>query len=83
MAHGVLTLSPGTGMTMYVDGVVAATNPSPGAPQNYSGYWRWGGGKKWVTPPTSEFFYGDLDEVAIYPRVLSAQQVARHYWTNT
>ncbi len=67
MAHGVLTLSPGTGMTMYVDGVVAATNPSPGAPQNYSGYWRWGGGKKWVTPPTSEFFYGDLDEVAIYP----------------
>ncbi|MCE0539533.1 LamG domain-containing protein [Kineosporia rhizophila] len=81
--HGVLTLSPGTGMTMYVDGVVAATNPSPGAPQNYSGYWRWGGGKKWVTPPTSEFFYGDLDEVAIYPRVLSAQQVARHYWTNT
>ena len=81
--HGVLTLSPATGMTMYVDGLVAATNPSPGAPQNYWGHWRGGGGKKWVTPPTSEFFYGDLDEVAIYPSALSAQQVARHYRTNT
>ncbi|WP_285595469.1 LamG-like jellyroll fold domain-containing protein [Kineosporia sp. NBRC 101731] len=79
--HGVLTLSPADGMVLYIDGTVAATNPSPGSPQNYSGYWRWGGGKKWVTPPASEFFFGDLDEVAVYPVRLTAAQVARHYWS--
>ena len=38
---------------------------------------------KWTGPPTSEYFLGDLDGVAIYPTRLTAQQVARHYWTHS
>jgi hypothetical protein len=81
--YGALTVSPADGMTLYLDGVAVAANAAPGAPQNYAGYWRWAGGKKWTTPPTSEYFLGDLDEVAIYPSRLTAQQVARHFWTNS
>ncbi len=45
------------------------------------GYWRIGGDalNSWPSAPTNAFFNGDLDEVAVYYRALTAGEVAAHY----
>jgi hypothetical protein len=68
------------GMALYVDGALVATNTKVTTPQAYNGYWRVGdeslGG--W-TGHVNNFFTGTIDEVAVYPTVLTASQVAVHY----
>ena len=73
--HVVASLSPSTGMQLFVDGVRVATRSTPVAP-NYYGYWRVGGDSTWSG---SQWFNGRIDEVAVYPSVLSGAQVAGHY----
>ncbi|MGO1488733.1 MAG: PKD domain-containing protein [Arachnia sp.] len=72
--HVVATFGP-TGMALYVDGVLVATNPNTGA-QNYTGYWRVGGDNSWED---ARYFDGVIDEVAVYDYVLSAAETLAHY----
>jgi hypothetical protein len=79
--HVVATLGR-DGMVLYVDGAqVAATTTSLAALGGFRGYWRVGGDNLsgWPSKPTSDYFKGTIDEVAIYTGVLSAAQVADHY----
>lgn len=79
--HVVATVSPGTGITLYVDGSLAAS-ARYGAPGNFTGYWRWGGDTWDGSWPADHFWLGQLDEVAIYPTELSATDVAEHYYAD-
>ena len=77
--HVAATLSsPGT--ALYVDGVLIATNASALA-SNYSGWWRIGDNplSGWPNPPTSSYLNGEIDEVSIYSRVLSAGEIQAIY----
>lgn len=73
------------GLALYVDGRRVAADPTVTFGENTSGHFRWGGGANtanWGTRPSSEYFAGDIDEVAFYLTQLSAQQVAWHYHAN-
>jgi PKD repeat protein len=77
--HVVASLDPTTGMALYVDGVRVATRNTRVGP-NYYGYWRVGGDSTWSG---SQWFDGHIDEVAVYPAVLSQTQIADHYALGT
>jgi hypothetical protein len=36
----------------------------------------------WTNRPTSDYFTGTLDEIAVYPTQLTDNQIARHYASN-
>ncbi|ROS78682.1 LamG-like jellyroll fold domain-containing protein [Cellulomonas sp. PhB143] len=78
--HMVATQSSTAGMSLYVDGDLVASNPQTTA-QDYSGYWKVGGDPTWDS--SSPYFSGDIDEVAVYGKVLTANQVAQHYALGT
>ncbi|MER5727006.1 LamG-like jellyroll fold domain-containing protein [Streptomyces sp. NPDC002138] len=77
--HVVGTQGP-AGMALYVDGqskgTLNVTNFTP-----YNGYWHVGGDNlsSWPTRPTSNFFAGQIDETAVYPKVLTQAQVKNHF----
>ncbi len=74
--HYLVATQGSDGMKLYVDGAVVATNAQTGA-QSYNGYWRVGGDSDWGGD--SAFLNGSIDEVAVYPTALTAQQVKTHY----
>lgn len=85
--HVVVTATPNwTGLlrtlavTIYVDGVPVSSGTATGI-KNYGGHWRIGGGTVpgFLNISVHRSFSGDMDAVAIYPRALTAQQVANHY----
>jgi PKD repeat protein len=78
--HHVVATQGANGMTMYVDGSLVGTNSDTVA-QGYTGYWRVGGDNMngWPDQPSSEYFNGQMDEVAIYPTALTADQASTHY----
>ncbi|WP_432457784.1 LamG-like jellyroll fold domain-containing protein [Cellulomonas iranensis] len=78
--HVVATQSPADGMRLYVDGALVGTNPQ-GAAQAYTGYWKVGGDPTWGS--SSPYLVGSVDEVAVYPAVLTAAQVAQHHALGT
>ncbi|RZS86865.1 concanavalin A-like lectin/glucanase superfamily protein [Motilibacter rhizosphaerae] len=83
--HHVAATSGPAGMLLYVDGVKQAmTGPAYTTVQNYTGYWRWGGNQLsgWQNSPSNPYLVGSLDEVAVYPVQLTAQQVAWHFHAN-
>ena len=75
--YAVATVSPSDGISLYADGRLVAT-ATYAAPSLATGYWRFGG-DTWNAAFASDYLVGGLDEVAVYPSVLSAQQVAWHY----
>lgn len=77
--HVVATQGPG-GMALYVDGLRVGSNTTSNQ-QAYWGVWRVGGDQLngWPGQPSSNFFAGRIDEVAIYPTALTANRVAAHY----
>jgi hypothetical protein len=79
--HYVVATLSSAGMFLYIDGALAASNPTVTSAQNYTGYWRIGDDNLagWPSPPTSDYFNGTIDEVAVYPTALSLQQVETHY----
>lgn len=79
--HAVAQLNPWSGIQLYVDGSLVASDPSATAGRLFTGFWRIGGDNinGWPNRPTSNFFNGSLDEVAIYPHTLTATQIASHY----
>ncbi len=79
--HLVGTLGP-DGLRLYVDGTLAAANATVTEAQVFWGYWRVGGDRLalWPDAPAQEAISATLDEVAVYPRALTAARVAAH-WT--
>jgi hypothetical protein len=89
--HYLVGTEGSAGMTFYVDGHLIGTNSNV-TPQSYTGYWRvggdnlngwnldpWGSNSQGTTEPNSYYFSGTIGDVAVYPTVLSAAQVAAHY----
>jgi concanavalin A-like lectin/glucanase superfamily protein len=77
--HVVGTLGRG-GMTLFVDGAAIGTNPTALA-SFYNGYWRVGGDNLngWPSRPTSSYFNGVIDEVAVYDYALTVTQAADRF----
>ncbi len=78
--HHVVATQGARGMRLYVDGVPAGSDPmATNTPM--SGYWRVGGDSLngWAGRPSSDYFAGSIDEVAVYERPLTADDVASHY----
>jgi hypothetical protein len=81
-------------MSLYVDGRLIRRQTAARA-GSYAGYWRVGGdnlagwnldpwkhNSQGTTEPISYYFSGSIGDVAVYPRALSAGQVAAHYAAN-
>ncbi|MBC9227704.1 PKD domain-containing protein, partial [Aeromicrobium sp. zg-636] len=73
--HHVVAQQSATGMQLFVDGVQVAQNSVTTA-DTYNGYWRLGGDTPWEGDP---FWVGSLDEVAVYDRPLTADEVRADY----
>ena len=71
-------------MKLFVDGQLVGALPDNTA-QDYFGYWRVGGDNltSWPNRPSSDYFAGQIDEVAVYNRVLTTQEVSEHYLKGT
>ena len=69
------------GMVLSIDGLKVAGRTDVTNGQNYQGFWRVGGDNLggWTNQPANNFFAGDIDEVAIFPTVLSKQTVQAEY----
>jgi hypothetical protein len=79
--HAVATESTTNGANLYVDGALQATDASMTTSQSYTGYWRVGYDNLWTWPgqPTSFYFKGSLDDIAVYNTELTAAQVYTLY----
>ncbi|WDF34269.1 PKD domain-containing protein [Arthrobacter agilis] len=79
--HHVVATLGADGMKLYVDGARVAARTDTTFGESYDGYWRIGGDNlaSWGSKPTSSYFKGSVDEVAIYPTALDAAAVKRHY----
>jgi PKD repeat protein len=68
-------------MRLYVDGKVVGSRTDVTTGQAYSGYWRIGGDNLggWPSRPSSDYLNGSIGQVAIYPSVLTRQDVVSHY----
>ncbi|NJP99662.1 DNRLRE domain-containing protein [Streptomyces sp. PLAI1-29] len=83
--HHVVATLGSSGMRLYVDGQLRASNLLVVSSQNFAGYWRFGGDNLsgYPTRPSSDYFAGQLDETAVYPTALSANQIQRHHTLGT
>ena len=79
--HVVVTQSSTTGASMYVDGQLIGALPLATAPATTAGLWRIGYDNMapFEMEGSTYGWNGDVDEVAVYPTVLSAAQIAAHY----
>ena len=67
-----------TGMRLYVDGTLVATNTGVTVPEVSNGDWRLGDGNEnnvWTDPPPNVLWTGSLAQVAVYPAQLTAAQI--------
>jgi hypothetical protein len=71
------SFSAATGTKLYLDGVLASSNAAQVNAQSIAGYWRIGYDNLngWPAAPTNWYFTGSLDDVQIYNRILSANEV--------
>lgn len=78
--HVVATFEPRTGSRIFIDGVKVAEDPSMNWSRSVNAYIRIGGDRvvSWPNAPTSAFFQGRIDQVALYRRPLSETQVIDH-----
>jgi sugar lactone lactonase YvrE len=79
--HVVATTSTTSGSNLYVDGVLQATDATMTTSQSYTGYWRvaYDNINGWTSQPSSFYFNGSLDDIAVYNTAISASQVATLY----
>ena len=78
--HHVVAQMSVNGMELFVDGAKVASNPSAYAAIEYNAYWRIGGDglAGWPGRPSSDYFAGTIDEVALYTQALTPSRVAHH-----
>lgn len=76
----VATLS-GLNASLYIDGALVTSGATTSAPTTASGFWVAGGVtfSGWPNQPTSSFFAGSVDEIAIYTKSLTSAQIAADY----
>jgi hypothetical protein len=79
--HNPTTGQPTTGLRLYVDGNLVASQASTSALTPYTAFLRAGAESLsgWPGNPTSAYLSGQLDELAMYPTALTAAQVSAHY----
>ena len=79
--HQIVASLGANGMRLYVDGNLVGSRTDVTTGQAYSGYWRVGGDNLsgWPSRPSSDYFTGDIAQVAIYPTVLSRTDVINHW----
>lgn len=75
--HVVATQSNTAGMAFYVDGRLVGTLPILTA-QDYTGWWKIGNDRVW-TGASQGAFNGSIDDVSIYNRQISAEEVQLLY----
>lgn len=73
--HHVVATQSSDGMKLYVDGALVGSNNVTTA-QNYVGYWRVGGDAGWEG---DTWWRGTVDEVAVYGKALTSDQVQQHF----
>lgn len=78
--HHVVASQGSDGLKLYVDGDLVGQNGQTQA-QGYDGYWRIGGDNTWGS--SSGTFEGRMDEVAVYPTVLTPTAVETHFSLGT
>ncbi len=78
--HVVGTLGGGV-MRLYVDGQQVGELTNVRLAANFQGVWRVGGDNlaNWPNRPASDYFNGTIDEAAVYPRALTAAEVALNH----
>lgn len=76
----VATLS-GLNASLYIDGKPVSSGATTAVPTTASGFWVAGGTNfsGWTSQPTSSFFAGSVDEIAIYTKTLTAAQIAADF----
>lgn len=79
--HAVVTFSAANGSNMYVDGALVASNPAMNASLSLGGYWRVGYDSLsgWTNAPTTYYFNGWIDDVAVANTELSYSSIATLY----
>jgi PKD repeat protein len=79
--HHVVATLGSTGMVLYLDGAKVGARTDVTTAQGYTGYWRIGGDNLngWPNQPSSFYLKGDIDDVAIYGKALTATEVRSHY----
>ena len=79
--HQVVSSLGPNGMVLYLDGQQVAADTATKSGSAISGYWRVGGDNLsgWPSRPTNDYFAGNIDDVAIYPTVLTPAKVADLY----
>lgn len=79
--HVVATMSASTGMRLYADGTLVASNTTYTTPQNITGYWRIGYDSLngWPGTASNYYFTGSMRYAAVYSTVLSQTQITNHY----
>jgi PKD repeat protein len=78
--HHVAATMSSAGMALYVDGALVGSRTDTTSGLSYTGFLRVGSDKAMAG---ANAFTGRVDEVALYPTALSAQQVAAHVASGT
>ncbi len=75
------SLSSTSGMSLYMDGVLVASDATTKNGYNYTAYWKIGYDNLngWPSQPSSLYFKGNLDDALIYSRALSGSEVSTIY----
>jgi hypothetical protein len=77
--HYAVVTNSGTNLVLYIDGVQVATAATLGAsPEQNTKPFRVGANSR-VTPPTTNFFTGEVDEVRVWNDDLTAQEVSNAF----
>ena len=78
--HVVATFEPTTGLQIFVDGTLVANEPKINWSRSVNAYLRIGGDRiaSWPNTPTSAYFNGKVDEVALYRHPLTDSQISNH-----
>lgn len=79
--HLVAATLSSSGMRLYVDGELAASNGDVDSAAATTGYWRVGYDRLagWASAPQSDYFSGQVDNVVVYNTALSPGQLAAHF----
>jgi signal peptidase I len=79
--HHMAAILSSTGMKLYMDGAVVASNTGVAEGEPDTGYWRIGYDNLsgWPDPPTSYYFKGTIDDAAVYSTALTAAQVSSQH----
>jgi hypothetical protein len=79
--HVVVAFSSTNGVKMYIDGIIQAEDATNNIAESESGYWRFGYDnlQNWPSAPTSYYYQGLLDDIALFDHALTDADVYALY----